>query len=85
MFNFYVVLANHDKLNDAGRPTTQIESPIIINKKNKKRRIYRKHRFSGEINLKISDEKKTETLFSTFQKNPMEQKDPERVNWTKPS
>ena len=40
-----------------------------------------KHGFQMENSVKISDEKKrTETLFSTFQKNPMEHKDSERVS-----
>ena len=35
--------------------------------------------------LTIQDNKRTETLFSTFQKNPVEHNDPKSINWTWPS
>ena len=70
MFNFFVVLAGHDKVTDAGRFATcrRKINPHDYKEKYKKWRTFRKHGFERENSLKISDEKRTETLFSTFQK-----------------
>ena len=59
MHKFYVVSAGRDIVTHACsyHVQVQIQSPIIINKKYKKRRTFRKHGFWWENNLKISDKK----------------------------
>ena len=59
MLKFYVVSAGGDIVTHACsyHVQVQIQSPIIINKKYKKRRTFRKHGFWWENNLKISDKK----------------------------
>ena len=66
MFNFYVILAGHDMITDAGRNTTlsEIESPIITKKKYIKRRNFRKYGFQRQERSKIPD-KKTSSLNQT--------------------
>ena len=87
MFNFYVVLAGHDKVSDAGRATTcrrKLKAPSLQTKSTKNEGPPENMGFKGK-SLKISDEKKrTETLFSTFQKNPVGHQDSKAVNWLSP-
>ena len=82
MLHFYVFVANRDKVSDAGRANTcrANSKSHHYEQQYNKRRTSRKHGFLEENSLKISGDKKTETIFSTIQKNPVENKDPERVN-----
>ena len=60
MLKFYVVSAGRDMVTHAGsyHVQVQIQSPIIINRKYKKRKTFRKHGFQWENNLKRSDKEK---------------------------
>ena len=86
MFNFYVVLAGHDKVNDAARATTckrKFKAPSLQKKLQKRKDLPKTWVLTGKHFEEFR--RKKETLFSSFQKNPVEHKDPEGVNWTRPS
>ena len=77
MLNFYVILAGHDKITDAGRTTNCKQKPKaawLPTKFTKKCRTFRKQRFQRENSLKISDEER-DTKYSTLQKHPVEHPD----------
>ena len=59
MLKFYVVSAGRDMVTHAGsyHVQVQIQSAIIITKKYKKRRTFRKHVIWWENSMKISDKK----------------------------
>ena len=79
MLNFYVILAGHDKITDAGRTTNckqKAEAARLPTKFTKKCRTFRKQRFQRENSLKTSDEERTDTKFSTLRKHPVEHADP---------
>ena len=87
MFNFYVVLVRHDKVSIAGRATTcwrKFKASSLETRSTKNEGPPENMCFKGRTVWRFQT-KKTETLFSTFQKKPVEHKDPERVNWTRPS
>ena len=87
MFNFYVVLAGHDKVTDAGRATTRrcrFKALSLQTKSTKIEGLPKTWVITGN-SLKISDEKKrTEKFFSTFQKSPVGHEDPKVINWISP-
>ena len=66
MFNFYVVLAGHDKVSDAGRATTcrrKLKAPSLQTKSTKNEEPPENMGFKGK-SLKISDEKKEQKHYS---------------------
>ena len=68
MLKFYVVSGGRDMVTHAGsyQVQMQIQSPIIITKKYKKRRTFRKYGFWWENILKISNKKNTSSLDQTI-------------------
>ena len=73
MFNFYVVLAGHDKVSDAGRATTcrrKLKAPSLQTKSTKNEGPPENMGFKGKQFEDFRRKKRTETLFSTFQKKP---------------
>ena len=87
MFNFYVVLAGHDKVSDAGRATTcrrKLKAPSLQTKNTKNEGPPENMGFKGKTVWRFQTKKRTETLFSTFQKNPVGHQDPTAVNWLSP-
>ena len=71
MFNFYVILAGHDMVTDAGRNTTcRRKKAPRLQRKYKKWRTFRKHGFNRENSLKISDGKKNRNKNLDLSKNP---------------
>ena len=78
MFNFYVILAGHDTVTDAGRVTTcirKVKAPSLETK-------ITKNEWPPE-NMGFQS-KREETLFWTFQKNTVEQAAPKYKNWKCP-
>ena len=79
IFNFYVILAGHDMITDAGRATIcspKFKAPwleTIV----KKWSTFRKHGLKREKGLKILDEKRTKPKISTFRKHLVEHRAPE--------
>ena len=63
----------------------QMQSPMLTNKSIKNEGPFEKMGFNGKTVWRFMTIKRTETLFSTFQKNPVEHKDPKSINWTWPS
>ena len=83
MFKFYRVLAGHDIVKDADRATTcrrKFKAPSLQTKSTKNEGPPENMGFKGEKVWRFQTKKRTETLFSTFQKNPMERKNPKSVN-----
>ena len=68
MLKFFVVSAGRDMVTHAGSYHVQVQaqSTIIISKKYKKRRTFRKHGFWWENNLKFSDKKNTSSPDQTI-------------------
>ena len=67
MFNFCVVFAGHDMVTDAGRATTRrrkFKAPSLKSKSIKKCRTFRKHEFLEKTRLKLSTQKKENTLLA---------------------
>ena len=83
MFNLDVVLAGHDKVSYAGRVTTcrrKFKAPSLQTKSTKNEGPPENMGFMGKTVGRFQTKKKrTETLFFTSQKNPVEYKDSERV------
>ena len=87
MFNFDVILAGHDMVTDAGRATTcrrKCETPCL-QKSIEIEEPSENMGFNGKTVWKFRTIKRTETLLSTFYKNPVEHKDPKSIHWTWPS
>ena len=73
MFNFYVVLAGHDKVSDAGRATTcrrKLKAPSLQTKSTKNEGPPENMGFKGKNSLKISDEKKNRNIILDLSKKP---------------
>ena len=88
MFNIYVVLVGHDMVTDATRATTcrrKFKAPSLQTNCTKKEGPPENMGFRGKQCEDFRRKKRTETLFSTYQKKPVEHKDSERLNWTRPS
>ena len=75
MFNFYVVLTGYDKVTGTGRATTCRRKPIApwleTNVQNKKD-LLKTWVLTGKQFEGFRLKKRTELLFSAFQKNPVE-------------
>ena len=83
MFNFHVVLAGHDKVIDAGRATTckrKFNAPSLQKSVQKQKDLPKTWVLTGKQFEDFRRKKRTETLFSTFQKNPVKHKDPKSIN-----
>ena len=83
MFNFYVVLAGHDKVSDTGRATTcrrKLKAHRYKQKVQKMKGLPKTWVLRGKQFEDFRRKKRTETLFSTFQKNPVGHQDPKAVN-----
>ena len=88
MFNFYVVLAGHDKVNDAGRATTcrrKFTAPSLQTKCTKNEGPPEYMGFKGKTVWRFQTKKRTETFSRPSKNNPVEYKDPDCVNWRRPS
>ena len=87
MFNFYVAFAGHDRANEAGRTTTcrvNVKAPSLYTKSKKHQGHSENMGFDWRRNWRFQTRKKTETLFSTFQKTPVGHQDPEAIKWISP-
>ena len=74
MFNFDVILAGHDMVSDAGRATTcrrKFKAPSVRTKSTKNDGPPENMGFKGKTVSRFQTKKRTETLFSTFQKQPI--------------
>ena len=73
MFNFYVVLTSHDTVTDVGRAPTfrrNFNSSLLQTKSTKNERPFENMDFNGKPVWRFQTERRTETIFSTFQKEP---------------
>ena len=72
LFNFFAVLAGHDKTSDIGSVTScrRKFKDASLQKKYKKWRTFRKQGFDQENSLKISKEKKEQKHYSRPLKKP---------------
>ena len=71
IFNLYVVLTSHDTVTDVGRASIfgrNFNSPLLQTKSTKNEGRYENMGFNGKPVLGFQTEKRTETIFSTFQK-----------------
>ena len=74
MFNFYVVLADHDKVTDDRRPTTcrcNFKAPPLLTKSTRNEGHFGNIGFHGKIIWRFQSKKGTKTIFTIFQKRPM--------------
>ena len=79
MFNLYVVLTSHDTVTDVGRASTFrriFNSRSLQTKSTKNEGPSENMGFNGKPVWRFQTVKRTETIFLTFQKNPMENKEP---------
>ena len=73
MFNFCVDLAGHDLVSDAGTTTTcmrKIKPHVYEQKVQKMKDLSKIWVLTGKQFEDFRQKKRTETIFSTFQKNP---------------
>ena len=67
MFNFYIVLAGHDNVSDAGRATTcrhKFKAPSLQTKSTKNEESFKNMSFSKKNRLKTSTKKKYNKLLA---------------------
>ena len=85
MFNFYVVLAGHDKVSDAGVATTcrrEFKAPSLQIKSTKIEGPPENMGFNGKTSWRFQTEKRTKTKILDISKTPpMGQQDPKAINW----
>ena len=78
MINFYVVLAGHDMVTDAGRATTcrrKFKAPWLRTKVQKRKVFSNTWVLTGKL-FEDFRQKRTELLFSAPQENPVEHRAP---------
>ena len=88
MFNFYVVLAGHDKVIDAGWATTcrrKFKAPSLQRSVQKLKDLPKTWVLTGKQFEDSRRKKRTKTILSTIQKNPVKHKDPKSIDGTWPS
>ena len=90
MFNFYVVLAGHDKVSDAGRATTcrrKLKAPSLQTKSTKNEGPPENMGFKGKTVWRFQTKKKNRNIILNLsKKNPVGHQDPKAkaVNWLSP-
>ena len=85
MFNFYVVLAGHDKVSDATMCRLKIKAPSLQTKSTKNEGPPENMGFKGKTVWRFQTKKKEQKHYSQpFQKNPVGHQDPKAVNWLSP-
>ena len=84
MFNFCEVFVSRAMVTDAGSANTCrciFKAPSLQTKSTETEGPSENMGFNGKTVCRFQTKKKrTETLFSTFQKNPVEHKDPKSIN-----
>ena len=73
MFNLYVVLTSHNTVTDVGRASTftrNFNFPLLQTKSTNNEGHSENMDYNGKPVWRFQTEKRTETIFSTFQKKP---------------